>query len=122
MRINKKLIINKNLIIKYYNLAKETDDNKLYNIPLLMETHRDLNEIEAFILMYFLNFEICSFGDIKSDYIKVLLDRYDVKINEQEDVLLKIIQTMNSINDNCRPNSANGGFYKQKVVKVIRKY
>lgn len=113
--------INKNLIIKYYNLAKKTDDNKLYNIPSLMETHRDLNEIEAFILMYFLNFEICSFGDIKSDYIKVLLDQYDVKINEPED-LLKIINTMNSINDDCRPNSAKGGFYKQKVVKVIRKY
>ena len=112
--------INKNLIIKYYNLAKETDDNKLYNIPSLMETHRDLNEIEAFILMYFLNFENCSYGDIKSDYIKRLLNQYDVEINEED--LLTIIQTMNSINDDCRPNSAKGGFYKQKVVKVIRKY
>ena len=74
--------------------------------------------------MYFVNRKKCKFAGIQSDNISALLRRYTLNSYSQND-LLNITQKMNELNNVICDGSVSvsmGGFYKQKVVKVIRKY
>jgi hypothetical protein len=117
--------IDTNKILNIYNKDyKNKSSNNPYKLDELRNKHTNLNNFEAFILMYFVNRKKCKFAGIQSDNISALLRRYTLNSYSQND-LLNITQKMNELNNVICDGSVSvsmGGFYKQKVVKVIRKY
>ena len=117
--------IDTNKILDIYNKDyKNKSSRKPYTLDELRNKHTNLNNFEAFILMYFVNRKKCKFAGIQSDNISALLRRYTLNSYSQND-LLNITQKMNELNNVICDGSVSvsmGGFYKQKVVKVIRKY
>ncbi len=110
-------------ILDIYNKDyKNKSSRKLYTLDELRNKHTNLNNFEAFILMYFVNRKKCRLAGIQSDNISALLTRYGLNSYSHTD-LHDIINKMNEL-DNliCDGSVSMGGFYKQKVVKVIRKY
>jgi hypothetical protein len=100
--------------------------NILLDVDYMSNILEGLSIQEKQILKYFVNIYKCHRNFIEKDNCSTLPITYGIDNNDNQlfNYLLQEF-TENRFDFHTRasrPNTARGGFYKQKVVKVIRKY
>ena len=114
-----------NNLEKEYKTIKTNPAKKLISLII-----KKTSTISIGILSFLLNNERCGINIEIEGFKTILKDRLKrsedyIDKNYSVDELSSIVNIMSDLYDNlCRPSTASsmGGFYKQKVVKVIRKY